>query len=90
MKRFRNRPIVVTAELFDGSDTSADSLIEAFSPHVHRMGSPDGKWCGKLLIVLAEQSYLIVEPGDWIFRNPDGQVIPSNPDVFTRAFEPCP
>lgn len=90
MPWFRNRPVVIQADFFDGSRESADGLKRMHGARIalEMEFDPRGahEWTGKL-IVIDGQTHMIATAGDWILRGVEGALYPVAGNVFKRAYE---
>ena len=78
--KFRKKPVVVEAVLYDGSKESiADCL---------RLGRNIGLAADHLTIKTLEGT-MRADLGDWVIRGVKGEVYPVKPDIFAATYEPA-
>ena len=85
--RFRQKPVVIEAEQYDGSEDSAWYFIHKYPKVITWDPTPDCKeWTGRLMLFTRDcESYAI--PGDWIIQGVTGEVYPCEDDVFQQTYE---
>lgn len=81
MTKFRSKPVVIDAWLFDGSWQSARPIVQmsngiTWSDH----------GAGELSIETLEGTMRAM-PGDWIIKGTRGEFYPCKPDVFVVKYE---
>lgn len=84
MTKFRKKPVVIDAWLFDGSWESARAFVE--HNKAIRWGSR-GTGGGFVSIETLEGT-MIAEPGDYIIRGVKGEYYPCKPDIFAATYDP--
>jgi len=103
MGLYRKKPVVIEAQLFDGSwenartisnwahsDRAASglSLIANTAPVAY--GAPlrrVGKPDGFTLVIDTLEGIMTVSPGDWVIRGVQGEFYPCKPDIFAATYE---
>jgi hypothetical protein len=83
--RFRKKPVVIEAELFDGSMASADS-IEKWSGGITSANVLDDLTTLVIDIPTLEGTMRAVA-GDFIIRGVQGEFYPCKPDIFHATYE---
>ena len=78
MARFRKRPVIIEAELYDGSKESI--------ARVARLGYGIMLYTDHLLIKTLEGT-LRADLGDWIIKGIKGELYPCKPDIFQATYE---
>ena len=95
MPKFRKKPIVIEAMLFNGLNT--EEILDWLEPHFADSSAED---IGGSVIDpdVSELSYFTIEtlegtmradPGDWIIRGVKGEFYPCKPDIFAETYEPA-
>lgn len=100
-RRFRKKPLVVEAMLYDGTVQSANEIIDWAMDH-------DGTityWCPQLteggrcpgpgtvhsLAISTRDGTMYADAGDWVIREPnpvgDRKFYPCKPDIFAATYE---
>ena len=80
MTKFRKKPVVIEARLFDTIDYEEACDVV--------------RWCGGLAtedgceINTLEGTHL-ARSGDWIIRGVQGEFYPCKPDIFAATYEPA-
>lgn len=82
MPAFRKKPVVITAEQFDGTPTKTKMIRD---------------WVGDSCIFDSEDQFVIqtlegtmtAEKGDWIIKGVKGEFYPCKPDIFDASYEPA-
>ncbi len=82
MPKFRKKPVVIEAELYDGSKVSIANVL--------RLGCT-GK-CGILLyddhlVIRTLEGDHRADIGDWIIKGVQGELYPCKPDIFEQTYE---
>lgn len=84
MPKFRKKPVVVEAWLFDGSWESAKPIV---GQH------PDIRWssrgAGGYIAIKTLEGTMEASPGDWIIKGTAGEFYPCKPEVFASVYEPA-
>ena len=84
MPKFRKKPVVIEAVLFDGSIQTADA-IEAWSQGATVCRMTDD--FTPSLFVSTLEGEMRAGPGDWIIRGVRGEFYPCKPDIFEATYE---
>lgn len=82
MPKFRKKPVVIEAELFDGSETSARLVCAFASASV----SPGWDRVDHINIVTLEGA-MRADKGDWVIKGVNGEFYPCKPDIFAATYE---
>ena len=85
-KRYRKRPVTITAMMWDGSVESGES-IAAIWPDVtlHWEGVNDPR--PPRLAIATLEGVMTARAGDWIIRGVAGEVYPCKPEIFAATYE---
>ena len=82
--KFRKKPVVIEAMLWDGTTQGATPIIEWSNATVKY-------WCDEggthYLAVETLEGRMLANPGDWIIRGVQGEFYPCKPDVFEATYE---
>lgn len=105
MAKYRKKPVVIDAVLFDGKCVGASDEFRnvvpgtcpewfpAVVPETH----PDNKFAnpgeiffaGGRLCIGTLEGTMVAEAGDWIIRGVKGEIYPCKPDIFAATYEPA-
>ncbi len=80
--KFRKKPVVIEAELYDGSKESIANVL--------RLGKDSGIAIGLLpgcLTIKTLEGILRADIGDWIIKGVQGELYPCKPDIFEQTYE---
>lgn len=78
MAMYRKKPVVIEAELFDGTLQSVEVMrIPACS---QELGSAT-------LQIETLEGTMTAQPGDWIIKGVKGEFYPCKPDIFAATYE---
>jgi len=98
MPKFRKKPVVIDAVLWDGNDISSvlNFVLDGHEDFSHLPKAPDDPHInsgightpadGKLYIPTLEGT-MTANPGDWIIRGVKGEIYPCKPDIFAATYE---
>lgn len=86
IQKWRKKPVVIEAILFDGSITSMNEIVGWVG---------DNK--GSALMSPSEKSIFIgtlegthrADPGDYVIKGVKGEFYPCKPDIFAQTYEPA-
>lgn len=83
--KVRKKPVVVDAEIFDGTLECAEKLALW-------IGSPaaigEGRNSTRILSIQTLEGVMRAEHGDWIIRGVEGEFYPCKPAIFAKTYEP--
>lgn len=79
--KFRKKPVVIEAWLFDGSWESARPIM-ALSKAITWSGTPGGS-----LRIGTLEGEMTAGAGDWIIKGIRGEFYPCKPDIFEATYE---
>lgn len=87
MAKYRKRPVVIEAWLFDGTFDSYKAISVA-------LGSPDKFYFAEMsggahteIEIRTLEGTMRADPGDWIIRGVKGELYPCKPDIFVATYE---
>ncbi len=83
MAKFRKKPVVIEAELYDGSKESIVNVLRLSSTSLRGVGL----FKDHLKIKTLEGTHL-AKKGDWIIKGVHGELYPCKPDIFEETYEP--
>ena len=94
--KYRTRPVVIEAALFDGSNASANEIFEWSGgglscpismehPEYTRDHEPQGD--GWHLLVTTLEGKMRADAGDFVIRGIKGEFYPCKPDIFAASYE---
>ena len=86
--RFRKKPIVIEAMQWDGSDKSAQEILNWANQRWLYAANNHDKLVTKMIIPTLEGGHKAV-PGDWIIKGIKGEFYPCKPDIFEATYETC-
>lgn len=79
--KFRKKPVVIDAWLFDGSWKSAKPVVNQ---------SQEMTWSdfggGRIAIETLEGT-MEASPGDWVIKGVKGEFYPCKPDIFAATYD---
>jgi len=81
MAKYRKKPVVIDAWLFDGSWSSAEPIVKLCAGI-----SWSGHGKGELAIDTLEGT-MRADPGDYIIRGVKGEFYPCKPDIFAATYD---
>lgn len=76
MAKYRKKPVVIEAEVFDPEDCSQHDRLGLSKSFV------DGSFGIDTL-----EGRMVVSRGDWIIRGIKGELYPCKPDIFAATYE---
>ena len=80
--KFRKKPVVVEAELYDGSKQSIANVLRLGKDSIGAMGL----FSDCLTIRTLEGTHR-ADIGDWIIKGVQGELYPCKPDIFEQTYE---
>lgn len=80
MPKFRKKPVVIEAMLFDGSYPSGKAILDWADETVHRSNLIG-------LTIKTLEGEMAVPPGNWVIRGVAGEFYSCDPDIFTQTYE---
>lgn len=84
MGYYRKKPVVVEAFRFEGTDTSAQQIIEWSNNQVSGPFDMDRK---PYLQIETEEGVMRADEGDWVIRGVAHEYYPCKPDIFGVTYE---
>ena len=87
-RKFRKRPVVIEAMLFDGSNfqEARDFCVKEVGKegmHFFSVRSADGQ----SISINTREGILGVRKGDWIIKGVKGEFYPCGPEIFEMTYE---
>jgi hypothetical protein len=83
--KFRKKPVIIEAELFDGTTKSADKIIDWVG------NGCDSAWQNPHMLVVripTMEGTMTASLGDWIIKGVKNEFYPCKPDIFAQIYEP--
>lgn len=82
--KFRKKPVVINAVLWDGNLTTIDPLLALSSTREvsQDLGDP-------ALLIPTLEGAMRADVGDWIICGVKGELYPCKPDIFAATYEPA-
>lgn len=84
MPKFRKKPVVINAWLFDGSWESAQPAVN--SDHQSKASWTNDGSGGHVKIETLE-GIMEARRGDWIIKGVKGELYPCKPNIFAATYE---
>ena len=84
--KFRKKPVIIDAELFDGGFVSTSHIVSEFTLGKARAKDIDGRGIQTLAISTLEGE-MTANIGDWIIKGVNGEFYPCKPDIFEKTYE---
>lgn len=82
--KFRKKPVVIEAVLFDGVEFGEYSnFVPGEIHHFRRLLASDGT----ALDIRTLEGWVTASPGDWIIKGVAGEFYPCKPDIFAVTYE---
>lgn len=88
MAFYRKKPVVIEARRFTGTHQCMHEMINWASSSKTPMTIVDDGESRRLRIFTLE-SFLFVDPGDYIIKGVKGEFYPCKPDIFQMTYEPA-
>ena len=82
--KFRKKPVVIEAILWDGKKETADAIGKASSG---RYVLYDHDIVYDVLYIRTLEGTMQARIGDWIIRGVKGEIYPCKPDIFEKTYE---
>lgn len=88
MPKFRNKPVVIDAERFDGTNAILDFIATTGPSPLH---GHDARYqpSKRALFVQTTEGEMRADEGDWIICGVKGEFYPCKPDIFDATYEPA-
>jgi len=80
MPRYRKKPIIIEARLWDGSLACADEIVQ-WSNGIVKKGPTNS------LLIQTLEGEMRADVGDWIIKGVKGEFYPCKPDIFKATYE---
>jgi len=81
IQKYRKKPVVIEADLFDGSLASAQRISKWAGNPFGWTGSPDN------LTIPTLEGDMTASKGDYIIKGVQGEFYPCKPDIFEATYE---
>jgi len=78
--KFRKKPVVIDAELYDGTAASVRRVMEMGGTREIE-DTPEG------LYIRTLEGSMKASKGDWIIKGVKGELYPCKPDIFEATYE---
>lgn len=83
--KYRKKPVVIDAMLWDGSIESADAIEDWSNKRTACYASTDLK--SMVLEIDTLEGRMTALPGDWIIKGVKGEFYPCKPDIFAITYD---
>jgi hypothetical protein len=80
MPKFKRKPVVIEAELYDGTATSVERIMDMGGTRGIN-NSPEG------LYIVTFEGIIKADKGDWVIKGVSGERYPCKPDTFEMMYE---
>lgn len=81
MPKYRKKPVVIEAVLWDGKLTTVEPIM-AGNEVSQNLGED-------ILFITTLEGEMRADVGDWIIRGVKGELYPCKPDVFAATYDPA-
>lgn len=81
IRRFRKKPVVIEAMLWDGGQKSAYEIVDWSKDAVTLNPSK------RELLVKTLEGTLHISTGDYVIKGVQGELYPCKPDIFNATYE---
>jgi hypothetical protein len=82
--RFRKKPVVIEAMLYDGTEDGWRDVTDWANEVWFRV---DGDQPKRALEIHTREGVMRADPGDWVIRGVAGEFYPCKPDIFEQTYE---
>lgn len=82
MPKFRKKPVVIEAVLWDGNLETVEGLLTR-----SKCLSVEQDLCDPALIIPTLEGKMRAEVGDWIIKGVQGELYPCKPDIFEATYQ---
>lgn len=90
MPRFRKKPVVIEAVLFDGANhAEVSAFTEGNFCAVDPEDRGDDPEVTANVFDILHSTWVGVKDGQWVIRGVRGEFYPCDPDVLAETYEPC-
>ena len=89
MSKFKNKPIVIEAILWDGNKLNEfpEWMENAYNKTPGELGSVFRS--GNNVLIYTLEGTMTTSPGDFIIQGINGELYPCKPDIFEKTYEPA-
>jgi hypothetical protein len=84
MAKYRKKPVVIDAWLFDGSWKSARPIVEH---NLRAEWSYNGESHNGVIAIETPEGTMRALPGDYVIRGVEGEFYPCKPDIFMATYD---
>lgn len=77
----RKRPVIVDFELYDGTPTSVDRIIDMYGKTKGINNSPEG------LYIITLEGTMRVDKGNYVIKGIKGEIYPCKPEIFKDTYD---
>lgn len=81
MKKYRKKPVVIEADIFDGTLESAQKIAKWAGSPFNWTGHQDG------LTIPTLEGDMTASKGDYIIKGVKGEFYPCKPDIFEQTYD---
>lgn len=91
MPKFRKKPVVIEAMLFDGTEPSARTVLDWMAQHRPAQvdASPSYRPGIRSIFITTLEGVMEASAGDWVIRGISGEFYPCKPDIFAATYDPA-
>jgi hypothetical protein len=82
MAKFRKKPVVIEAVLFDGSENSIIEIMNLKDGDTKSLRVDAGD-----LLIHTLEGLMRASKGDWVIKGVKGELYPCKPDIFEATYE---
>lgn len=81
MPKYRKKPVVIEAVLWDGTQESVEKLAEMTGQVGFAAPSSGG------IVIQTLEGEMLASLGDWIIKGVKGEFYPCKPDIFEATYD---
>ena len=85
MAKFRKKPVVIEAVLFDGMEFGEYANFVPKERYAYGWHPTQNT---RVLYINTLEGTMRADPGDWIIKGVKGEFYPCKPDIFEATYEP--
>lgn len=82
MAKFRKKPIVIEAVLFDGSENSIIEILDLKDGDTKSLRVDAGR-----ILIHTLEGVMEANKGDYVIKGVKGEIYPCKPDIFEQTYE---
>lgn len=89
MAKYRKKPVVIEAVLWDGKDLPLEKAPQWIIDAVSKTPGDTGNIfrTGNDLLIYTLEGTMKASPGDYIIQGVSGELYPCKPDIFEKTYE---